>query len=74
MFFFAVPIVFGVLALVAAAVAVGGFMMWKHMNAGPPIQLNDPEYTNIDAEDNTGENPLYKPPTSSFKNPTYGKW
>ncbi|XP_047042198.1 integrin beta-6-like [Helicoverpa zea] len=69
-----VPIILGVLGIVAAVAAVGGVMLWKHLNAVPPVPLNDPQYQNIDAEDCTGENPLYKPPTSSFKNPTYGKW
>ncbi|XP_046961614.1 integrin beta pat-3-like [Vanessa cardui] len=66
------PIVLGVIALVVAAAATVGYMMWK--NRPPPVPLADPMYQNIDAEDCTGENPLYKPPTSSFKNPTYGKW
>lgn len=70
----AVPIILGVLGIVAAVAAVSGVMLWKHMNTVPPVPLNDPQYENIDAEDCTGENPLYKPPTSSFKNPTYGKW
>ncbi|KAJ8726161.1 hypothetical protein PYW07_000859 [Mythimna separata] len=69
-----VPIILGVLGIVAAVAAVSGVMLWKHMNTVPPVPLNDPQYQNIDAEDCTGENPLYKPPTSSFKNPTYGKW
>lgn len=69
-----VPIILGVLGIVAAVAAVSGVMLWKHLNTVPPVPLNDPQYQNIDAEDCTGENPLYKPPTSSFKNPTYGKW
>ncbi|KAJ8729625.1 hypothetical protein PYW08_001206 [Mythimna loreyi] len=69
-----VPIILGVLGILAAVAAVGGVLLWKHMNTVPPVPLNDPQYQNIDAEDCTGENPLYKPPTSSFKNPTYGKW
>ncbi|KAJ2944559.1 hypothetical protein O0L34_g3909 [Tuta absoluta] len=67
-----VPVVLGVLAVVATAAAVAGYMVWK--NRAPPLPLNNPGYSNIDAEDCTGMNPLYKPPTSSFKNPTYGKW
>ncbi|CAH2104937.1 unnamed protein product [Euphydryas editha] len=66
------PIVLGVIALVVAAAATAGYIFWK--NRAPPVPLSDPMYQNIDAEDCTGENPLYKPPTSSFKNPTYGKW
>ncbi|XP_075991988.1 uncharacterized protein LOC142987242 [Anticarsia gemmatalis] len=69
-----VPIILGVLGILAAVAAVAGVLIWKHMNALPPVPLNDPGYQNIDAEDCIGENPLYKPPTSSFKNPTYGKW
>lgn len=69
-----VSIILGVLGILAAVAAIGGVMLWKHMNAIPPVPLNDPQYQNIDAEDCRGENPLYKPPTSSFKNPTYGKW
>ncbi|CAH0603371.1 unnamed protein product [Chrysodeixis includens] len=69
-----VSIILGVLGIIAAVAAIGGVMLWKHMNAIPPVPLNDPQYQNIDAEDCRGENPLYKPPTSSFKNPTYGKW
>lgn len=69
-----VPLILGILGILAAVAAVGGVMLWKHMNAVPPLPLTDPKYENIDAEDCIGENPLYKPPTSSFKNPTYGKW
>ncbi|XP_041979961.1 integrin beta-6-like [Aricia agestis] len=67
-----VPILLGVLLPLVAVLAAAGFYLWK--NRTPPLPLTDPEYQNIDAEDCTGENPLYKPPTSSFKNPTYGKW
>ncbi|CAK1549667.1 unnamed protein product [Leptosia nina] len=66
------PIVLGVIAIVAAVAATAGYIVWK--NRPPALPLNDPMYQNIGAEDCTGENPLYKPPTSSFKNPTYGKW
>ncbi|VVC97299.1 unnamed protein product [Leptidea sinapis] len=66
------PVVLGVLALVAAVMGTAGYLVWK--NRPPPMQPLDPMYQNIGAEDCTGENPLYKPPTSSFKNPTYGKW
>ncbi|XP_026323925.1 integrin beta-6-like [Hyposmocoma kahamanoa] len=66
------PVVLGVIALVATAAAVAGYMMWKQRT--PPLPGSDPQYTNIEAQDSTGVNPLYIPPTSSFKNPTYGKW
>ncbi|XP_022116480.1 integrin beta-6 [Pieris rapae] len=66
------PIVLGIIAVVAAVAATAGYLVWK--NRPPALPLNDPMYQNIGAEDCTGENPLYKPPTSSFKNPTYGKW
>ncbi|CAH2233545.1 jg13179 [Pararge aegeria aegeria] len=66
------PVVLGVIAMLAVAAATAGYVIWK--NRTPPMPLTDPMYQNIDAEDCTGENPLYKPPTSSFKNPTYGKW
>ncbi|CAG9567448.1 unnamed protein product [Danaus chrysippus] len=66
-----VPILLGLVAVLAAASAVGYFV---YKSRPPPVPLTDPMYTNIGAEDCTGENPLYKPPTSSFKNPTYGKW
>ncbi|CAB3231352.1 unnamed protein product [Arctia plantaginis] len=69
-----VSIVLGVLAAVAALVAVAGVMIYKHMNALPPVPLNGVGYTDIDAVDCVGQNPLYKPPTSNFNNPTYGKW
>lgn len=67
-----VPVVLGVIALVATAAAVAGYAMWKQRTPPPPG--SDPQYTNIEAQDSTGVNPLYIPPTSSFKNPTYGKW
>lgn len=67
------PIVLGVIAVLAATATVG-YLMWKKRGGGTPVPMSDPMYQNIDAEDCTGENPLYKPPTSSFKNPTYGKW
>lgn len=67
-------IVLGVLAAVAALVAVAGVMIYKHMNAHPSVPLNGVGYTDIDAVDCVGQNPLYKPPTSNFNNPTYGKW
>lgn len=67
-----IPVILGILAFIAAAATVTGYMVWK--NRTPPLPLTDPQYQNIGAEDCTGENPLYKPPTSSFKNPTYGKW
>ncbi|XP_072937301.1 integrin beta-6-like [Epargyreus clarus] len=66
--------ILGVLAAAAvlAGVAVVGYVAWKNRLPAPP--LTDFEYQNIGAENSTGVNPLYKPPTSSFKNPTYGKW
>lgn len=61
--------VFGILAVVAA---VGAAMYWHHMKAVQPIPPNNPGYQNIVAEDSVGQNPLYKDPWSSFKNPMYG--
>ncbi|KAG6444038.1 integrin beta-6 [Manduca sexta] len=69
-----VPLIMGILGVIAAVATVVGVLAWKHFTAVPPLPLSDPEYQNIDAEDCTGENPLYKSPMSSFKNPTYGKW
>lgn len=69
-----VPLIMGILGVIAAVATVAGVLAWRHFTAVPPLPLSDPEYQNIDAEDCTGENPLYKSPMSSFKNPTYGKW
>lgn len=66
-----VPVVLGVIAIVAAVAAAAGYMMLK--NRPPPLPFTDPQYQDINADYCEGENPLYKCPTSSFKNPTYGK-
>ncbi|XP_045511329.1 integrin beta-6-like [Colias croceus] len=66
------PIVLCAIGAVLALAAAGGYLMYR--SRPPALPLADPLYQNIGAEDCTGENPLYKPPTSSFKNPTYGKW
>ncbi|XP_063358920.1 integrin beta pat-3-like [Cydia amplana] len=64
-----IPVVIGVIAAIAAAVAAAvGYVMWKGQGALPAAGSN---YANIEPEDSVGVNPLYKPPTSSFKNPMY---
>ncbi|CAH2988523.1 unnamed protein product [Chilo suppressalis] len=64
------PIVLGVIALVAAATAVAGYMFWKARNA--PLPLAASQYQELDGpEGSTGINPLYKSPTSSYNNPMW---
>ncbi|CAG9121424.1 unnamed protein product [Plutella xylostella] len=66
-----IPVILGIIGFVAATAAAAGYLAYRAR--APPLPLMDPQYTNIGAEDCTGVNPLYKPPTSSFINPTYRK-
>lgn len=63
------PTVLGVIALVAAVTAVAGYMAWKAKSEAP--QQTSAQYATLDGTSCTNENPLYKNPTSSYKNPQY---
>ncbi|XP_028159187.1 integrin beta pat-3-like [Ostrinia furnacalis] len=64
------PTVLGVIAIVAAATAVAGYMVWKAKNA--PVPLAASHYQELEGPENSaGINPLYKAPTSSYNNPLW---
>ncbi|KAL0848940.1 hypothetical protein ABMA28_013334 [Loxostege sticticalis] len=64
------PTVLGVIAIIAAATAVAGYMVWKAKNA--PMPLAASHYQELEGPENSaGINPLYKAPTSSYNNPLW---